>query len=190
MPNHWSKKQIACSGEREGKEESLLAYQARLFWLAHPKTTNIDLAGEFNVDTSTISTWKKEYQWEAIYGEYVKDFLEESIQERSRLYMNFLRDNYFQSQKMLDGKISLYECACQNLGLMEGEPEFELSKKEALDIIKQTSIPDLHKMILRNLEVPYSINDTQKMTIQTIEEKDVDDYAVVKTIESLQRGLR
>ena len=67
---------------------------------------------------------------------------------------------------------------------------FSNSKKEALDIIKQTSIPDLHKMILRNLEVPYSINDTQKMTIQTIEEKDVDDYAVVKTIESLQRGLR
>ncbi len=188
--SHWSKPQTGVDGNYKGKQENSTQLQARMYFLAHPGISNKEVAGEFNVTAPIIKHWRNAFQWDAIYAEYYEDFIKMALEERSRLYMNFLRDNYFKSQNLLDTKLQLFDEASKTLGLIEGTPTVELTNKQALDIIKQTSIPDIHKIILRDLEVPYNLNDTTRLEIKQAEDKEVDDYSVVKTIESLQRALK
>lgn len=190
MDNHWAKPQIGVDGNYKGKQETSEQMQARLFFLGHPGVSNKEIAGEFKVTEFVIRHWREAFQWDAIYAEYYEDFIKMALEERSRLYMTFLRDNYFKSQSLLDTKLQLFEEASKTLGLIEGEPAVELTHKQALDIIKQTSIPDIHKIILRDLEVPYNLNDSTRLEIKQIKDKEVDDYSVVQTIESLQRALK
>ena len=186
----WTEKQTGVKGHQKGKKESILAYQARLIWLEDPNTPLYQIAEKLEVTTDTVSQWKSGYDWEATYIDYRKRFFDSNLEERAVQYSNFLKENYKQTKKLLDGKFGLYECACQNLGLMEGEPKFELTKTEALQILNKTSITDLHKMIIRNLEVPYTLNDKQDVTVKQVDDKKVDDDSVIKMIEGLQRALK
>lgn len=187
---NWTDRQHSTKKNENGREESLLAFQARMVWFEDPNQPLYEIADKFRVTVATVQGWKSKYNWEDCYVDYKRDFLSHSLEQRAKLYRDFLEENYEQNKKLMDSQYELYECACQNLGLLEGEPKFELTKAEALAILNRTKLPELHKMILRNLEVPYTINDKQEVEMTQIEDKKVDDDSVREMIQGLQRALK
>ena len=146
----------------------------RDYYLDHNgELTCKQVAQHFGIKEQTIKEHKSRYDWDTVLNDKRAFESQQKRVQRLNIYNDFIEKDLKKSSNRLNAKYALEMMSAIKLGLAENDGSYNipdaLTEEVAIDILLKVNPDTVHKQILRNLEQPGTIKDTQTIegTIRT-----------------------
>ena len=165
---YWNRPLTGKNGQTENGSRKYRDYYIE----KNGEISNKDMADHFNISESNIKTHKSNYRWDKVLADKRAYEQKKREEKREAEYQKFIDTDLKNAKTQLNSLYTLSQIALIYLGVLPDNGSLEIPEdmtiKQATKILQGNpkAIRQMHNQVLRDLEKPNTINDSQNHKIE------------------------
>lgn len=165
---YWNRPLTGKNGQTENGSRKYRDYYIE----KNGEISNKDMADHFNISESNIKTHKSNYRWDKVLADKRAYEQKKREEKREAEYQKFIDTDLNNAKTQLNSLYTLSQIALIYLGVLPDNGSLEIPEdmtiKQATKILQGNpkAIRQMHNQVLRDLEKPNTINDSQNHKIE------------------------
>ena len=165
---YWNRPLTGKNGQTENGSRKYRDYYIE----KNGEISNKDMADHFNISESNIKTHKSNYRWDKVLADKRAYEQKKREEKREAEYQKFIDTDLKNAKTQLNSLYTLSQIALIYLGVLPDNGSLDIPEdmtiKQATKILQGNpkAIRQMHNQVLRDLEKPNTINDSQNHKIE------------------------
>ena len=165
---YWNRPLTGKNGQTENGSRKYRDYYIE----KNGEISNKDMADHFNISESNIKTHKSNYKWDKVLADKRAYEQKKREEKREAEYQKFIDTDLKNAKTQLNSLYTLSQIALIYLGVLPDNGSLDIPEdmtiKQATKILQGNpkAIRQMHNQVLRDLEKPNTINDSQNHKIE------------------------